>query len=127
MSEEGEMNIEQDRFPPITVIAEHFGVPVAFRRDVWEGHVAQRHPEVLPYFDHAISTIEEPEIIARDQRHPERVYFYRRWPEITDFPGKWLQVLVLLPEAASKGIVLSAWAARRIGGKETIWHATDQA
>ncbi|MBD3293701.1 MAG: hypothetical protein GF393_12310 [Armatimonadia bacterium] len=120
------MTIEQDRFPPITVLAGYFDIPVAIRRATWDDHVATRHPEVLSYFDHVVSTIEEPHVISRDRRHPERVYFYRQWPEIVDFPGKWLQVLVLIPRGARRGSVISAWAARRIGGKETIWRASDQ-
>ena len=78
----------------------------------------------MPYFDRVIATIEQPEMVARDGRHRERVYFYRRWPGIQDFPARWLQVLVLLPEDAVMGRFLSAWASRETGGKETLWRAT---
>lgn len=120
------MPVGQERCPPITVVAKYFEVPVALKRETWDEHIARRHPEVLPYFDHVISTIEDPRIIGRDVRHPERVYFYRRWPDISDFPAEWMQVLVLLEQHAPMGKLLSAWAARRIGGKEIIWRAENQ-
>jgi len=65
--------MDRGPFPPITVVAGHLDVAVAIQRETWDEHVAVRHPEVLPYLDHVVGTIENPEMIARDARHRERV------------------------------------------------------
>ena len=89
--------MNHDSFPPITVRAGHLAAAIAIDRQTWDGHVAVRHPEVSPYLDCVIGTIEQPETIARDATHPERVYFLKHWPDVPHFRRNWLQVLVLLP------------------------------
>ncbi len=110
----------------MTVRSALLNAAVAVHGETWDEHVALRHPEVLPFFDYVVGTIEAPEMIARDARHTERVYFLRRWPDEMGFPATWLHVLVLLPPCAMEGRFLSAWASRRIGGREIIWRASDQ-
>jgi len=115
--------MEDGRLWPMTVVAGHFGTPVVITRRTWHGHVVEGHPEMKPYLDLVMATIEEPDVIARDTRHPGRVYFNKRWADISDFPAAWLQAMVLLPRDGSFARLLSAWPARRVGGKEIVWTA----
>lgn len=108
---------------PMTVVGRHFGVPVLITRERWYGYVSDGHPEMRPYADLVVATIEQPDVVGRDTRHRERVYFWKRWPDIPDFPAAWLEAMVWLPWDGSVGRLLSAFPVRRVGGKNVIWIA----
>jgi len=110
----------------MTVLAGHLEVPIVITRGTWQGHVVERHPEMGPYLELTIAALEAPDVIGRDSRYPERVYFWKKWPDVRDFPAAWLEVMVVLPTDGRFGRLLSAFPVRSVAGKEIIWTAAGQ-
>lgn len=90
--------------------------------DEREEHIAQRHPDLLPQFMHAIGeTLEDPDEIRRSARFVGARLFSRRFETVRD--GKYVVVIVVSDAAPSeRHWIITAYLARKLSkGREVEW------
>lgn len=96
------------------------GVTVRMSKDTYERHLPAR-PEIAHYIEEAQITIQDPELIIRDD--DDCYHHYRLGLGREKFKKCYVRVLVRYRRRKSRkeGIVATFWLSRSVGEGEIVW------
>lgn len=115
-----------DPSPPLFEGIDPIGRRVVARLRRWDGHVRDKHPEVVDHHPAVRAAIEAPTFVTRDADHPERENFYR-FGTLPGVDRHCLQVCVEFGPGdvsgnRSDGEVITAYPTRKLKRREVrIW------
>ena len=102
------------------VIRDPEGFEVVLTEQCWIGHVTKQHPEMVPFRDWVVQTIEAPDAIFRAKRDPRRRIYTRKYAHVPAV-GNELTLLVYVgnDDRFVATAHFAAAAFRRLG--ERLW------
>lgn len=103
------------------------GFPCSFLRgevaltEEREGHIASRHPDLLPEHRQPLAlTLADPDVVRQSARFGQARLFSRWFPEVRG--GKHVVVVVASQGAESpRHWIITAYLARRLAAGEILW------
>ena len=91
---------------------EKFGQLIRLTEERWQ-HIIERHPEVEGHLAKIQSTIQNPDIIVKNQYNKNERYYHRYFKSLTNY-------LVIVIEY-KKNFIITAFISRKVKRGEILW------
>lgn len=96
------------------------GVPISLTRERWE-HILTRHPEMQAYYNQVLETLENPDLIQRDDS-TDALLALRFYQQVSE--NKKFVVVVYLELTRYDGFITTAYLRKQpSSNKRIIWTA----